>query len=99
MKGKQKVLSPSFRAKVALDAVKGDKTVAEISSKYGVHATQISRWKKLLVEELPSLFEDGRSRKSQAGPDQELVDKLYRQIGQLTVENDWLKKKSEEILK
>ena len=92
MTKKQRVLSPAFRAKVALEAVKGEMTIAEISSKYSVHSTQISRWKKQLIEGLPTLFEDGRIKPKDA-VDKSLIDQLYRQIGQLTVENDWLKKK------
>lgn len=85
--------SPQLKAKVALEAIKGLKTTAEITSKYGVHATQVATWKKKAVEIIPEAFSGGRQ---QGDIDQsKLVEELYKQIGQLTVETDWLKKKSE----
>ena len=86
----------TFRAKVALEAVKGEKTLAELSSVFGVHPNQISNWRRQLLEMLPDLFTDRRKKrdKDQA----ELVSELYRQIGQLKVELDWLKKKSQKLL-
>lgn len=82
-----------FKAKVALEAVKGDKTIAQLGSEYGVHPNQIGQWKKRLLEELPSLFSDKRDR--EAGDWKVLEAELYRQIGQLKVELEWLKKKSQ----
>lgn len=82
----------AYKAKVALAALKGDKTIAELASQYGLHPTQINQWKKQAVDGLPDLFADRRSR---ANRDREQREKeLYQQIGQLTVELDWLKKKS-----
>jgi transposase-like protein len=78
---------------VALEALRGEKTIAELSSEYGVHGNQIRQWKKKLVEELPAIFSDRRRRSEKEG--EELTSELYRQIGQLKVELDWLKKKSE----
>jgi len=86
----------AFRAKVALEAVKGEKTLAELSSTFGVHANQICRWRKQLLEFLPELFMDRRKKKDRE--QEELVEELYRQIGQLKVELDWLKKKSLKLL-
>ncbi|CAG1066464.1 hypothetical protein BAC1_02080 [uncultured bacterium] len=83
----------AFKAKVALEAVKGEKTIAQIASEYGVHPNQIGQWKKRLLEDLPGLFSD-RRRKEQK-EDAAETDELYRQIGQLKVELDWLKKKSQ----
>lgn len=84
---------PQFKAKVALEAIKGAKTTAEITSHYGVHATQITSWKKKAMGAIPEAFSGG---KKQRDIDQsKLVEELYKQIGQLTVEVDWLKKKSE----
>jgi len=85
-----------FRAKVALEAVKGEKTMAELSNEFGVHANQIGRWRKQLLETLPELFSDRRRKKDK--DKDELISELYRQIGQLKVELDWLKKKSEKLL-
>lgn len=81
-----------LKAKIALEAVKGEKTIAEISSEYGVHSTQIAHWKKQLLEELPSIFSDNVPKAKKEG--EELEAELYRQIGQLKVELEWLKKKS-----
>ena len=80
----------TFEAKVALEAIKGEKTMAQIASEYGVHVNQICRWRKHLLSELPGLFSDKRQK---ADKDREtLEDELYRQIGQLKVELEWLKK-------
>ena len=73
-----------------MEAVKGDKTIREISSIYGVHSSQIMKWKKQLLEELPSIFSDKRAKTEKERED--LEAELYRQIGQLKVELEWLKK-------
>lgn len=91
----RKRFSAAFKAKVAVEALKGEKTIAELSSEYGVHSNQIRQWKKKLVEELPDIFSDRRKRSEKEG--EELTSELYRQIGQLKVELDWLKKKSEML--
>lgn len=82
----------AFKARVALEAVKGEKTLAELSSEYSIHANQIGQWRKQLLEELPTLFSD-RKRKAERERE-EVESELYKQIGQLKVELDWLKKKS-----
>jgi transposase-like protein len=84
--------SADFKAKVALEALRGLKTINELASEHGVHPTQINQWKKQVQEDLPTLFSSGRSRKEKNQDD--LTASLYQQIGQLTVELDWLKKKS-----
>jgi len=81
----------AFKAKVALEAIRGERTIAEIASETGVHPNQVSKWKKQALEELPGLFADGR--KKQERNSEELESELYKQIGQLKVELDWLKKK------
>lgn len=81
-----------FKAKVALEAVKGRLTINEISKQYGVHPNQISKWKKQFLESLPQIFDNSKSAKEE--PSEELVNQLYQQIGQMKVELDWLKKKS-----
>ncbi len=88
----RKKYDATLKAKIALEAVKGEKTIAEISSEYGVHSTQIAHWKKQLLEGLPSIFSDNVSKTKKEGED--LEAELYRQIGQLKVELEWLKKKS-----
>ncbi len=87
----------AFKAKVALEAVKGEKTISEISSEYGVHPNQARQWRKQLLTELPLIFTD--SKKKADKDRDELEAELYRQIGQLKVELDWLKKKSEILSK
>ena len=79
-----------FKAKVALEAIKQEKTIAQLSSEYSVHGNQITQWKKRLVQELPGIF-TGKQKKAQRKAE-DLQGELYRQIGQLKVELDWLKK-------
>jgi transposase-like protein len=88
----RKQRSAEFKAKVALEALKGLKTVNELASEHGVHPTQINQWKKQAQEGVSSLFSERRSRQEKSQED--LTASLYQQIGQLTVELDWLKKKS-----
>jgi len=85
----------SFKAKVALEALKGEKTMAQLSSEFGVHVNQIRQWRQKLLEELPGLFSDRRQKKEKER--EEVPSELYRQIGQLKVELDWLKKKSLQL--
>jgi transposase-like protein len=87
-----KKYSSDFKAKVALEAIRGLKTLNEISSEYGVHTTQITQWKKQVLDELPQIF--GRPAAERAKNEEALIASLYQQIGQLKVEVDFLKKKS-----
>jgi len=89
---KRRKHSPAFKAKVSLAAIKGELTINEISSQFGVHPNQISKWKKRAIEELGSVFSGKRDRHKNEQKD--LTDELYKQIGQLKVELDWVKKKS-----
>ena len=82
----------AFKAKVALETIKAEKTLAQLSSEFGVHANQIGQWRKQLLKELPNLFFNRRKRQDRE--QDELISELYRQIGQLKVELDWLKKKT-----
>lgn len=95
MRGMRKRHDGAFKAKVALEAVKGEKTISQLSSEYGVHPNQIGQWKKRLLEGLPDIFFSKRDKAVRDGD--ELVAELYRQIGQLKVELDWLKKKSKVL--
>ena len=79
------------KARVALEAIRGQRTLAEIASAYGVHPNQISKWKKQALNELPKIFSGRYGKDDTQG--KELVNQLYQQIGQLKVELDWLKKK------
>jgi transposase len=82
---------PAFKAKVAVEAIKEQKTIAELSSHFGIHSTQITKWKQKALVGLTDLFSE-RSIKLKANDD-ELIRSLYEQVGQLTIENGWLKKK------
>ena len=87
----KKQFGAEFKAKVALAAIKGDKTIAELSSEFGVHHTQIHAWKRILNQGLPDLFSGKRGK---GNNNQQVLDEdLYKNIGKLQVENDWLKKK------
>jgi len=92
MAQKRRKHGPKFKARVALDAVRGDKTVAEICRKHGVHSSQVARWKSQLLDHLPELFEDGIAPSDVR--QEQLIEELFAQIGRLKVENDFLKKKS-----
>jgi len=82
--------STKSKVKIALEAIKGERTTAEITSTYGVHATQVNTWKKQALEIIPEAF--SAKRKKQENDQQELISELYKQIGQLKVESDFLKK-------
>ena len=89
MKRTRKKHNAVFKAKVALAAVKGDRTVAELASQFGVHPNQIYNWKKQLLDGAASVFEGGGAT-AEGTASEAQVDVLYRQIRQLTVENDFL---------
>ena len=81
-----------FKAKVAMEAVAGRRTINEIAKEYELHPNQISQWKKQFLEAVPDVFENAKAGSRQPG--EELTSQLYEQIGRLKVELDWLKKKS-----
>jgi transposase len=87
----RKSFSPEFMARVALAAIKEDSTIAELSSKYEVHRTQIGNWRKQAIEGMSEIFTGKRDKLRK--DNEKLIEELYRQIGQLRVENEWLKKK------
>ncbi len=94
MARKRRNFSAVYKAKVALAAARGDRTTAELASRFGVHSSQITAWKKQLLSGVPELFSDGRSRQAESSADEEA---LYEQIGRLKMEVEWLKKKSAQL--
>ncbi len=94
MTRKRRSFSTSFKAKVALAAARGDRSTAELASKFGIHTSQVTAWKKLLLSGAPELFADGRSRQAESSADEQ---ELYEQIGRLKMEVEWLKKKSAQL--
>jgi len=85
---KRKRYESQFKAKVALEAIKNQNTIAQIASEYGIHPNQVSKWKKQFLESLPKVFINRKTEAEKAS--EELIDELYRQIGQLKVELDLL---------
>ena len=88
MKESRRKHSPSFKAKVALEAIKGEETIAQIASRFEVHPILVTKWKKALQGEAASIFGEAHARKKKE--DENLVGRLYQQIGQLKVEKDFL---------
>src|ERR1700724_2130245 len=86
----RKQYSAEEKTKVAIEAIKGQKTLNELATEYGVHPSQITQWKKQALEEISTGFSAGRARRERA--DEALVASLYQEIGQLKMELDWLKK-------
>ena len=93
MSNLRKSYTAQEKAKIALEAVKGELTISQLTSKYAVHSTQVANWKRQLKEGLADLFKDKRHKKTQLDQT-ELIQELYQKIGQLEIELDWLKKKS-----
>ena len=84
--------SSRFKAQVALEAIKNQRTIAEIASECGVHPSQVNKWKKHVLDELPNIFSNSHERGQR--DNEKLQAELYQQIGQLKVELDWVKKKA-----
>ena len=83
--------SAGFKAKVALELIKGTETISSICSKYSIHPTQAGKWKQKVIEGIEAVFSDKWS--NEIKDKNEVIDELHRQIGQMKVELDWLKKK------
>ena len=88
----RKTYSADFKAKVALESVKGDKSLAELAAKYEVHPTQIGQWRKVLLSGLSEVFSDKRQKQEENTEEEK--SRLYEEIGRLKIALDWLKKKS-----
>ncbi len=90
----RRVHDAAFKTKVVLEALKGAKTLAQLSSEFGIHAQQITDWKRQVLDGIPSIFESPTSKPVLNIEQREQIENpLFQQIGQLKVENDWLKKK------
>lgn len=89
---KRKKFTATFKAQVALEAIRGEKSINEIASRHKLHPTQVTQWKRQLLSTSSCVFEKNPGK--ELDEKEELIDELYRQIGVLKVELDWLKKKS-----
>lgn len=87
--------SAQFKARVALEAIREDRTANEVASQYGIHPSRVGLWKKIAQKRLFEIFENGGHLQDDKG---ELIDLLYQQIGRLQVELEWVKKKSNNYL-
>ncbi len=94
MSVQRKRYSADEKTRVAIKAIKGQKTLNELAAEYGVHPSQITQWKKQALAEISTGFSGGRARRERT--DEALVASLYQEIGQLKMEMDWLKKPSEQ---
>ncbi|MBC3788694.1 putative transposase [Spirosoma sp. LMG 31448] len=93
-KSPRRVHDTAFKTKVVLEALKGAKTLAQLSTEFGIHAQQITDWKKQALDNFGSLFESTTAKPTLSEQQREQIEApLFQQIGQLKVENDWLKKK------
>ena len=92
MGNQRRQFSAALKAKIAVEAIKGQRTIQQIGSSYAVHPNQITKWKKQLLDFSPEAFSAGRVRSDQI--DEQLRTELYAQVGKLKVELDWLQKKS-----
>ena len=97
MKGKRRAHSAEFKARVAAEALKGIKTIHQIATENEIHPVQVSQWKKELAERMSELFERKNARSKETENDRRRIEALERKVGQLTIERDWLAKKSKEL--
>ncbi len=89
----RKIVEAGIKLRAALEAYKGEKTMAEIGAKYGVHPNMVTRWKHELLENGVGIFDSKKDQK--AAETREKINELHQTIGELTMERDWLKKKLE----
>ena len=96
MKAKRKRHDPEFKARVALEALKGIKTIQQIGKEYSIHPVQVSEWKKIMLEGAAETFGPGRDKRVQEDFDRERK-KLQSKIGELTIDVDYLREKSKQL--
>ena len=92
MKRQRKQYSADLKAKIAVEAVKGQRTIQEIGSHYSIHPSQVTQWKKQLLEGAVEVFSNGKVHDAEA--DEQIKAELYQQVGKLQMELEWIKKKS-----
>lgn len=93
--GKRRTYDDNFKARVALEAIKGERTISEIAGQYEVHPNQIIQWKKRLLENVTDAF--SKKKDPQIEEQEELIEELYKKIGQQNIELEFLKKKYKQI--
>jgi transposase len=86
-----------LKAKIAIEAIKNEKTIQELATQYGVHPNQISQWKKQLLEGADDIFERPNKKSENEKQAEEKVDHLLKKVGELTIDNDFLKKKYRQL--
>lgn len=96
MKRKRRRHDPEFKARVALEALKGARTIQEIAGEFGIHPVQVSEWKKVMAANAAMVF-DPKAAKTEAGEFEAERQRLHAKIGQQAVEIDWLAKKSKQL--
>jgi transposase-like protein len=96
-KRKRRTHSPEFKARVALEALKGIKPIHEIAADNEIHPVQVSQWKKELQENMSEIFERKNARSKDMDDEQKKIELLEQTVGQLVIERDWLAKKSKEL--
>ena len=96
-KGQRRKHSAEFKARIALEALKGIKTVSQIAAENDLHPVQVTQWKTQMLEAAPAAFERGSGKNAEQKHQEHKEEKLERKIGQLVVEVDWLKKKCREL--
>jgi transposase-like protein len=95
MSVKRRRFSPDFKAGIVMEMLKEEKSHGELSAEHGIHIQQMRQWKNTVIEQLPQLFERGSKKEKEEKEAQERkIENLYKEIGQLTTELSWLKKKS-----
>ena len=95
MAGKRRRFTAEFKTRVVRAALREDKTLAELASQFGVHPSQITEWKRQVLEAMPDVF--GRRKAADARASEEHEARLYEQVGKLQVELEWMKKKARQL--